>query len=476
MLRISDSPENFRSIYRANRGVPVKVLEAQVMAIAPLQEIISSPAAKHLNQLPQAILSNIAKMKKVSDIVDALKQLATVIVETAELPGLKKESEALYDLLLPLDQLITRIRHFNFFSHYGMISEPDPRYKNKPFIGKRLTDGLPKEIIDKLLQNFLVRILYVSGSGPNIWEHAIILLSDGNAIHVNGKEEYLELFNVEELNGFLTHYNKKVTGIQYVKLTNFNDVIVELDSRARKKWNWGGVVHNCLTFCHQILEAGGFKLEAYPEYKGLYFSLPRNFREKTRDADLQKGIDIEAEPRRAFIDSLKRTHNIPNIESLKIAENASPQEAIALLEYILDNVNDVLVKQKAVYLNEVAACGLTASPQQSLQEAGRRIIDKVKDIGVKFNTKYLALITDEKLLITLNNLCSSIEKQVQIHLNPSLMAEHVLRNNSIFKTKTMPSFASSVFQGEENIGSKTMPGFASSVFLDEENIGINVMQ
>lgn len=112
-----------------------------------------------------------------------------------------------------------------------------------------------------------ISVVYVSGSRFNPFGHAALFLGkDVGYAHIRPAKKFPytvahpQLMSVDEFNNYLKNNNKRLIAVQQVKLSDANlpAAIEKLHQLLQKKWVWWGFRRNCLSFCKDVLRAGGY--------------------------------------------------------------------------------------------------------------------------------------------------------------------------------------------------------------------------
>lgn len=120
---------------------------------------------------------------------------------------------------------------------------------------KRAFDGIPQ-----------AQIIYVSGSGPNIFGHALVCFHTGLGfyahVHRAGKHKPGVLCGYEAFEQYLRDEQKNV--LETIDINDMNNVVAAREALAKSlttKYLWGGVAHNCAQFAIDVVQAGGSKFQ-----------------------------------------------------------------------------------------------------------------------------------------------------------------------------------------------------------------------
>lgn len=307
----------------------------------------------------------------------------------------KKENSLTYENIAgEIDQYIDN----QFYKYYGLNTGPDPKRKKEDINPQHLYnklgagEGLAGIVEENLLLDPQFRIVYVTGSGPNVYGHALIFLGRAGFIHIDEVTGYPKHMTINQFNDYLTYYGKKILGIQKPPLDNINKSILKFMEMLHQKYEWYVVVHNCLTFCHQILEPGGFDPNRADEYRQLWLSLPTNYLERTRKEQLFLRPDFDEALRPPFNENDIYTQNIA---TMKVLENYNPKDILRFVEYVLENAENVLLGQRVVLSLEADKKGTVKSAERLLNEAEENIKNKLLAIGAGVKGEYSPLFTPE---------------------------------------------------------------------------------
>src|SRR5262249_62299574 len=103
-----------------------------------------------------------------------------------------------------------------------------------------------------------------SGSGRNVFGHAILCVDQMGYLHVDHPYGYPKvLLNHEEFARYLREEGKEEWIREKVEVPNPAGARARALELLGKRWAWLIVPHNCVAFCETILQAGGADYGSY---------------------------------------------------------------------------------------------------------------------------------------------------------------------------------------------------------------------
>ncbi len=110
-----------------------------------------------------------------------------------------------------------------------------------------------------------VYVVAVTGTFPNPCGHAILNIGgpSGWYIHIAGVYRKPLVMNEQGYRRYLAEAGKSEIRRWTVYLQNPNAARAALNNLLYKKWLWGVLPHNCVSFIEQIVRAGGSKAGMY---------------------------------------------------------------------------------------------------------------------------------------------------------------------------------------------------------------------
>lgn len=126
-------------------------------------------------------------------------------------------------------------------------------------------DGAPITSLSSLrLTHASCELLIVSGSGPNLAGHMLMELPAEPAgtvsiFHIGAVYDFPYWMKSADFGRYLRENKKKELGRKSITLTKPADARAWLATAITKKWPWGGIVNNCVSFCEDYIAAGGSK-------------------------------------------------------------------------------------------------------------------------------------------------------------------------------------------------------------------------
>lgn len=124
-------------------------------------------------------------------------------------------------------------------------------------------DGAPISSLASLrLTHTSCELLIVSGSGPNIAGHMLMELpaepgGTKSIFHIGAVYDYPYWMASADFGRYLRENKKKELGRKHISLPKPADARTWLTAAIGKKWPWGGIVNNCVSFCEEYIAAGG---------------------------------------------------------------------------------------------------------------------------------------------------------------------------------------------------------------------------
>lgn len=103
----------------------------------------------------------------------------------------------------------------------------------------------------------------VSGDGPNFCGHALLHVGDNWYFHVAGGYSIPKFMGEAGYQRYLRENDKKEIRRWIIRLPNPEGAHAKLDALVNRKWLWGILVNNCVTFVEEILQAGGSNAGVY---------------------------------------------------------------------------------------------------------------------------------------------------------------------------------------------------------------------
>lgn len=346
------------------------------------------------------------------------------------------------DLVYKLDNLITTYNVLRYHVEYGIQINPDPAYKKLPGdeIIRDFSKGVPEDILHAMIADPQFCLVYVTGASLNKYGHALIFLGMAGFIHIDGTNNPPKHLTIRQFNHYLNEHGKSVLAIQKINLLSLNDTILAVCKMINENYRWGGIKHNCIDFCHDVLREGGYDAAKQPEYKDLFLSLPTNFLAQTSPDDLRPDTSLFTDKRPSFNPDVFLTTNILSID---VTKNFLPDEMIKFVKYILDHVEEVILAQKTVLLNEFAAAD-EEPPLDMLPQAGINIIQNLLQLKKDIDNKYYPLFNPIRLARINTLLADNFETKITEGMNniiqSQLTAKTVLVDvKPLLFTKTTPA-------------------------------------
>ncbi|MFN7001418.1 MAG: hypothetical protein ACK4ST_15550 [Elioraea tepidiphila] len=124
-------------------------------------------------------------------------------------------------------------------------------------------DGAPITTLSGLrLTHRSCDLLIVSGSGPNLAGHMLMELpaepgGTRSVFHIAAVHDYPYWMAASEFPRYLKENGKTLLGRKTVPLPKPAEAEAYLAAAIGKKWFWGLVYNNCVSFCEEYIAAGG---------------------------------------------------------------------------------------------------------------------------------------------------------------------------------------------------------------------------
>jgi hypothetical protein len=113
-----------------------------------------------------------------------------------------------------------------------------------------------------------VRIVAVSGDGPNFCGHSLLFI-DVFYYHVNALYDYPQILTPAQYADYLRASGKKELWQRKVQVRYPKEANAKLQELLKQKWLWGAIPHNCFAFVEDVLAAGGVDASCWhncPQY------------------------------------------------------------------------------------------------------------------------------------------------------------------------------------------------------------------
>lgn len=139
-------------------------------------------------------------------------------------------------------------------------------------------EGAPIKTLSGLqLTHTSCELLIVSGSGPNLAGHMLMELparpgGTQSVFHIGGVLDYPYWMAASDFHRYLKDNGKREIGRKSISLIKPMDAERYLDKAIAKKWPWGMVVNNCVSFCEEYIQAGGSTWSMRTNLPALYDS------------------------------------------------------------------------------------------------------------------------------------------------------------------------------------------------------------
>ena len=229
--------------------------------------------ALRLQTLETAITDTLKKVDAAKDAVELQIHLYQLSKVCANWKGAFVERGALdkvHELGWKIDKMAVTLLNMPIYGDYAINlhhSQPLPANAKSLKSFLNFDKGLTSEFIDAVNRDPRFGIAYTSGSGLNNYGHALLFCGEAGFIHINAPIALPRYMSIEQFNHYLFKEEKVLLGMMGAPVTRVNDLLVALDTMCRTTWNWGAIVHNCLTFTHDALKAGGYDVKKQEEFK-----------------------------------------------------------------------------------------------------------------------------------------------------------------------------------------------------------------
>lgn len=108
-------------------------------------------------------------------------------------------------------------------------------------------------------------VVAVSGSGPNFCGHLLLHVGSrgGTYFHVAGLRDCPRYMTPEGYRRYLREEGKTELIRRRVSVPRPDDAVFKLEELTSKPWTWWVLPHNCVTFCEEVITAGGGEWGSY---------------------------------------------------------------------------------------------------------------------------------------------------------------------------------------------------------------------
>lgn len=319
-----------------------------------------------------------------------------------------------------IDKLIDKCKDIAFYNHYGINVEPGA-FKTSPEVNFDFSKGLPDHVFTAMQADPQLCLVYVTGAEAEIagkkyqvnpYGHALIFLGVAGFIHIDGTNNPPKHMTIPQFNKYLNDNKKSVLGMQTIDLLSINDTLLAIKKAASTNFLWGAVIHNCIDFCFEMFEAGGFKTRRV-EYEKLFWSLPTNYLAQTPEHELKPGRRLHSDHRPSFdpqkmefnyMDTSYDTKGPGNILDVKyVVKNYTPDDMIKYVNHIYKNLEKIIMDISLLRTNQKAEADKTKSTKKG------EATDKTK-LAKNESSFYLAVDEIRAALNTMREMIQTIYK------------------------------------------------------------------
>lgn len=241
-----------------------------------------------------------------------------------------------------IDKLTHLSLNFETLASFGIPPHLPKTEKAKgPFFEQ--TVGIKPELLKLLREGkHRVFVVYVSGSGLNNYGHALLFIEGVGFWHIDSPYGLSKYVSIPNFNTYRTVENKTILGLQEIQIKSYPAMVAKLNELCKNKWVWLGVRHNCLSFCHEAIIAGGYDPAKEAEFKDLFWMLPTDWLDRTNQADLL--IEREKPAPKNSEDLINQALE-NGISTFGIVDYYLPDEVIKFLLYAVENMAELLSRQ-----------------------------------------------------------------------------------------------------------------------------------
>jgi hypothetical protein len=110
-----------------------------------------------------------------------------------------------------------------------------------------------------------IAVVAVSGDGPNICGHLLLYTRDrgGYYFHVAEFHGYPRYMNESGYRRYLREAGKRELRRRYLTLPKPQEALLYLEGLMANTWTWGVIPNNCVSFCEEVIKAGGATWSSY---------------------------------------------------------------------------------------------------------------------------------------------------------------------------------------------------------------------
>lgn len=123
-----------------------------------------------------------------------------------------------------------------------------------------------------------IAVVAVSGSGPNLCGHLLLYSEAGGGyyFHVAGVHGYPRYMSETNYRRYLGENKKRELVRRYLVLPNPAGAAAYVERALSADWGWWVLPHNCVSFCEEIIAAGGGAWSSYSNCPALATDVPQS--------------------------------------------------------------------------------------------------------------------------------------------------------------------------------------------------------
>jgi hypothetical protein len=123
-----------------------------------------------------------------------------------------------------------------------------------------------------------IAVVAVSGSIPNVCGHLILHTPSrgGFYFHVTDVYGYPHYMNASQYQRYLSENHKHEFLRRRLTLPDPRSAELYLESILSDDWTWGILPHNCVSFCEEVIHAGGAEWSSYSNCPVIATDVPQH--------------------------------------------------------------------------------------------------------------------------------------------------------------------------------------------------------
>ncbi|WP_062260282.1 hypothetical protein [Endozoicomonas arenosclerae] len=123
------------------------------------------------------------------------------------------------------------------------------------------------------------RLIVIRDGATNKYGHALLAFGDPTSgddryVQISSAHWYPEHLNSHQFSEYLQKWENNIAFEIDLKCKDEESMRNKLNELSQKKWLWGGPLHNCLTFCREVAEAGRCEEGIFSEFGTLSNRIP----------------------------------------------------------------------------------------------------------------------------------------------------------------------------------------------------------